>query len=164
MQWIKWECCFLVISLQEQSVQGVYRIAADANEMKLVVDDFDRPNGLAFSPDESLLYIGDSSGRRHVRVFTVAFDGSLTNGHVFVDMNVDDEGVPDGMKVDIGGNLYCTGPAGVWVVAPNGEHLGTIRTPEQPSNCAFGGEDYKTLFITACSSLYSIRVNIEGQR
>ena len=146
---------------QEQPVCGVYRILPDMQELLLVADDFERPNGLAFSPDEKKLYIDDSS-RRHIRVFDVAADGSLSNNHIFYDMNVDEPGSPDGMKVDLSGHLYCTGPGGVWVFDEKGVHLGTIVTPEKPANCAWGDEDWRSLYITARSSVYKVQLNSPG--
>jgi gluconolactonase len=146
---------------QEQPVQGVYRLSPDTKEITLVADDLARPNGLAFSPDEKKLYIDDSE-RRHIRVFAVREDGSLTGGTLFHDMNVATPGAPDGMKVDVAGHVYCTGAGGVWVFDPAGNHLGTIVTPEKPSNCAWGDEDWRTLYITAETSLYKIRVNTAG--
>jgi gluconolactonase len=147
---------------QEQSVQGVYRLSPDGNELTIVADDFLKPNGLAFSPDERRLYINDSSERRHIRVFDVRSDGTLANDRLFHDMNVKTSGSPDGMKVDVIGNVYCTGARGVWVFDAHGYHLGTILTPEQPANCAWGDKDWKTLYITAQSSIYKIRVNVPG--
>jgi gluconolactonase len=145
---------------QEQPVRGVYRLSSHGT-LTLVVDDFTGPNGLAFSPDESRLYIDDSE-RRHIRVFDVLPDGSLCNGQVFHDMNINGRGAPDGMKVDVSGNVYCTGPGGVWVLDPEGRHLGTIVTPEHPSNCAWGDDDRQSLYITAQTSVYRIRTNIPG--
>jgi gluconolactonase len=121
------------------------------------VDDFDRPNGLAFSPDEKILYVDDTN-RRHVRAFDVQPDGTLKNGRVLAELKSDKPGGPDGMKVDTKGNLYVTGPGGTWVFDSTGKHLGTIVTPEEPANCAFGGKDNKTLFITAQTSVYCVKV------
>ncbi len=146
---------------QEQPVQGVYHLSPDGPELSLVADDFARPNGLAFSPDEKKLYIDDSQ-RRHIRVFDVEPDGTLSGGSVFCDMNVSDPGSPDGMKVDVAGHVYCTGAGGVWVFDSDGKHLGTLMTPEKPSNCAWGNEDWRTLFITAGTSVYKVRVNTPG--
>jgi gluconolactonase len=148
---------------QEQPVQGVYRLSADGSELSLVVDDFIGPNGLAFSPDEKKLYIDDSQ-QCHVRVFNVENNGLLSGGAVFHDMNVSTPGAPDGMKVDVAGHVYCTGPGGVWVFDNAGKHLGTIITSEQPSNCAWGDEDWRSLYITAGTSVYKIRVNTPGIR
>lgn len=148
---------------QEQEVQGVYRLSPNGHNISLVASDFARPNGLAFSPDEKKLYIDDSE-RRHIRVFGVNDDGSLSGGAVFHDMNIATPGAPDGMKVDVEGRVYCTGAGGVWVFDSGGNHLGTIVTPEKPSNCAWGGSDCRTLYITACKSVYAIRVRTPGIR
>lgn len=148
---------------REQPVQGVYFLPPDGNELKLVAEDFEMPNGLVFSPDEKELYVDDSSlGRRHVRVFQVECDGTLSGGHLFHDMSIRQPGNPDGMKVDTCGNIYCAGAGGVWVFDPEGCHLGTIKTPEIPSNCAWGDEDLQSLYITARTSVYRVRVNIPG--
>ena len=147
---------------QEQPIQGVYRLAPDGGEITLVAADFDKPNGLAFSPDETKLYIDDSSERRHIRVFEVQPDGSLANGRIFYDLNVGKPGLPDGMKLDRQGHIYAAGPEGVWVFDAAGRHLGTIITPEEPANCAWGDDDWRTLYITARTSVYKIRVNIPG--
>ncbi len=147
---------------QEQPTQGVYRIATNSTDIAVVASDFETPNGLAFSPDEKTLYIDDSSTRRHIRAFDVLPNGSLTNGRVFHDMNSQEKGNPDGMKVDQKGNIFCTGPGGVWVLNPQGQHLGMIVIPEKPSNCAWGDSDFRTLYITAKTSVYAIRVNIPG--
>lgn len=145
---------------REQPCNGVYRIL-NGGALELMVDDFDRPNGLAFSPDESILYIADSP-RRHVRAFDVLPDGSLTNSRVFADMDHPQPGSPDGMKVDEEGHLYVAGATGVWVFEPDGAHLGVIVTPERPANCAWGDPDRKSLYITARTSLYRIRVKVPG--
>lgn len=145
---------------KELPFNGVYRIAPDGT-LHLLVDDFDRPNGLAFSPDEKLLYIDDSP-RRHIRVFDVTPEGSLTNSRIFADMQSPDKGSPDGMKIDIEGNIYCTGPGAIWIYTPAGKLLGRIVPPEKPANLAWGDPDNRTLYITAITSLYSIRVNIPG--
>lgn len=147
---------------QELQFQGVYRVNPEQSGISLVADDFDRPNGLAFSPDGKRLYIDDSSERRHIRVFDVCADGSLDNGRLFHDMRVAQRGAPDGMKVDVAGNVYCTGAGGVWVFDPGGQHLGMIEMPEKPSNCAWGDRDCKSLYITAPASVYRIRVSIPG--
>jgi gluconolactonase len=146
---------------QEQPIQGVYRLSPDGKELLLVAHDLARPNGLAFSPDEKKLYIDDSE-RRHIRVFDVEDDGALSGGSVFYDMNVSVPGAPDGMNVDMEGRVYCTGAGGVWVFDAQGKHLGTIVTPEKPSNCAWGDDDWQSLYITAVTSVYKIRVNTPG--
>ena len=144
----------------EQGFNGVYRIDPDG-AVVLLYSDFDRPNGLAFSPDESKLYINDSH-RRHIRVSDVNPDGSLSNDRVFIDMNVEAEGNPDGMKLDTQGNVYCTGGGGIWVIDPSGDHLGTIPVPEQPANLAFGSADLTVLYITARTTIYSIQLAVPG--
>jgi gluconolactonase len=147
---------------QEQPIQGVYCLTADGNTLSLVASDFCKPNGLALSPDEKKLYIDDSSSLRLVRVFDVQADGTLSGGKIFHDMTQAGPGSPDGMKVDLQGRLYCTGPGGVWVLDPDGTHLGMILTPEEPSNCAWGDGDKRSLYITAQTSVYKIRVNYPG--
>jgi len=145
---------------KELDFQGVYRIDPDGS-LHLVLDDFEKPNGLAFSPDEQTLYVDDTA-RRHVRAFDVAEDGSLSNGRVFAELQHPDEGGPDGMKIDVEGNVYCTGPGASWVFNVAGALLGRIITPERPANCAWGDADWKTLFITARPSVYRLRVAVPG--
>jgi sugar lactone lactonase YvrE len=147
---------------KELEFNGVYRIDP-GGELHLLVDDFDRPNGLAFTPDERRLLIDDTV-RGHIRIFDVADDGSLSNGRVFAELKgaPGERGAPDGMKVDTEGNVYCTGPAGVWVFDPNGRFLGRIVTPEVPANLAWGDPDWRTLYITARTSLYRIRLAVPG--
>ena len=145
---------------QEQPCNGVYRILPDGT-LELLINDFDRPNGLAFSPDESVLYIDDSP-RRHVRAFDVRADGTLTSGRIFADMDHPQHGSPDGMKVDEAGHLYATGATGIWVFEPDGNHLGVIVTPEIPANCAWGDAYRQSLYITARTSLYRVRVKVPG--
>jgi gluconolactonase len=145
---------------QEQPVNGLYRITPDG-ALELLIGDFDRPNGLAFSPDESILYVDDSP-RRHVRAFDVQPDGTLMNSRIIADMDHPQPGSPDGMKIDVEGHLYVTGATGVWVFQPDGVLLGVIVTPEKPANCAWGDDDLKTLYITSKTSVYSIRTKIPG--
>ena len=145
---------------REQACNGVYRILPDGT-LELLADDFDRPNGLAFSPDESVLYIDDSP-RRHVRAFDVQSDGTLRGSRIIADMDHPQPGSPDGMKIDRDGHLYVTGPTGIWVFEPDGLLLGVIVPPERPANCAWGDEDRKSLYITARTSLYRIRVTVPG--
>ena len=147
-------------SERELDFQGLYCISPDGKLM-LVAKDFDRPNGLALSPDEKRLYVDDSA-RKHVRLFNVMEDGRLTGGDVFADMSSNEPGAPDGMKVDVLGNLYVTGPGGLWVFDSNGKLLGKIKLPEIPANCAFGDSDMMTLFLTARTSLYAIRLKVRG--
>lgn len=145
---------------REQPCNGVYRVFPDGT-IELLADDFDRPNGLAFSPDESILYIDDSP-RRHVRAFDVRADGTITNSRIIADMDHPQPGSPDGMKIDTEGNLYVTGATGVWVFEPDGTLLGVIATPERPANCAWGDDDRKSLYLTAQTSLYRIRTKVAG--
>ena len=144
---------------KEQSSNGVYRLAPDG-ALHLVADDFTLPNGLAFSPDESRLYIDDSE-RKHIRAFDVRPDGTLTNGRVLLDMASGDPGVPDGLKVDLAGNVFCTGPGGVWVCRASGALLGRIVLPELPANLAWG-EDGSVLFVTARTSVYRLQTKTRG--
>ena len=145
---------------QDLDFQGVYRLSADGQTLTLLVDDFDRPNGLCFSPDESILYIDDTE-RMHIRAFDVQPDGTIANGRVFAEE--EGEGAaPDGMKIDVHGNVYLTGPGGIWVFDTSGEHLGVIQTPERSANLAWGGDDWSTLFITASTSLYSVQCKVSG--
>ena len=147
---------------REQPVNGVYRILTDGT-LELLVGDFDRPNGLAFSPNESILYIDDSP-RRHVRAFDVRADGTLADSRIIADMDHPQPGSPDGMKIDEEGHLYVTGATGVWVFEPNGELLGVVTTPERPANCAWGDADRKNLYITAQTSLYRVRTKVAGAK
>lgn len=139
---------------QELTFKGVYRIKPDG-KLELLTKDFDMPNGLCFSPDESKLYIADSSARRHIRLFKVAKDGTLSGGEVIA--KFPNTGVPDGMKTAPNGDLYSSGPEGVWVFDAAGKHLETIPVPETPANLAWGDKDGKTLYITAQTSVYRAR-------
>jgi gluconolactonase len=149
---------------QDLSLQGVYRVEPNGEEPQLLVEDCEQPNGLCFSPDESLLYVNDSP-RAHIRVFDVTPDGFIANGSVFFDKigsGVFAEGMPDGMKCDELGNVYVTGPGGIWVISPAAELLGRIEVPEVVGNINWGGTDWKTLFICASTSLYRIRLEVGG--
>jgi gluconolactonase len=146
---------------RELPYAAVYRIAPDG-ALSLVAD-CEYPNGLAFSPDERILYVANSRWAAYIHALELNDDGTLRRRRIFADMSSDEpDGVPDGMKVDVEGRVYCTGPGGVWVFAPDGSHLGTIRLPEIPANLAFGGPDRRTLFFTARTSVYSMRVNVPG--
>ena len=136
---------------------GVYRLAADGT-LTLECDTMTRPNGIAFSHDERILYVNDNRTRQ-ITAFTVQDDGTIHNPRIFVDMTADKaEGNPDGMKVDLVGNMYAAGPGGVWVISPQGKLLGKIVLPERASNMAFGDADGKTLYMTARTSIYRIRL------
>ena len=148
---------------REIDISGVHRVAPDGT-INLATADCDYPNGLAFSPDERILYVTNTRPDTYIRAFDVQPDGSLTNSRVFADVSGSEEGVPDGIKVDIEGRIFCTGPGGTWVFNPEGQFLGTIRTPEVPANLAFGGPDRRTLFFTARTSLYRMRVKVPGTR
>ncbi len=147
---------------KELPFNGVYRLAPDG-ELELLVDDFDRPNGLAFSPDEQVLYVNDTE-RGHIRAFDVAAEGQIGNGRILIDMADEGEGRPDGMKVDVEGNIYCTGPGGFWIIGPAGKCLARVLPPELPANLAWGDPDRKSLFLTARTGLYRIRLEIAGTR
>src|SRR5215475_6013680 len=133
-----------------------------AGKLARVVSDMPNTNGLAFSPDEKYLYVNGSRDS-YVNRYEVQPDGTLANGKLFIDMRGQSEpGITDGLRVDTKGNLYETGPGGVWIVSPEGKHLGTIRAPEISTNVGFGEADKKTLYIAARSSIYRIRVNTPG--
>jgi gluconolactonase len=144
---------------KEQACHGVYRVATDGS-LQLLVDDFALPNGLAFSPDESVLYIDDSA-HKHIRAFDVRPDGALARSRVLLDMASDDPGVPDGLKVDVRGNVFCTGPGGIWVCRPEGKLLGRIVLPELPANLAWG-EDGSVLYVTARTGVYRLATRTRG--
>jgi gluconolactonase len=146
---------------QEISAQGVYRAAPDGT-VTCVTETFTQPNGLTFSPDESLLYINDSHDGI-IRRYSVQPDGTLTGGDLFVDMRDDPRpGVPDGMKVDEAGRLWTTGAGGVWVIDPNGTRLGVLRIDEGPANLCFGGPNFTTLYLTARTSVYRVETAVRG--
>lgn len=149
---------------KELKFNGVFRLAG--GQLQLLIRELTRPNGLAFSPDEKWLYVANSDAARKIWMrYEVRGDGTLAGGKVFFDVTArTEDGLPDGMKVDRSGNLYCTGPGGVWVFSPAGKHLGTITPPETPANLHWGGADAKTLYITARTSLYRLRMNVAGLR
>lgn len=148
---------------KELKVNGVYRYA-DGN-MQLLVKDLSRPNGIGFSPDEKHLYVANCDAKRALWMkYDVAADGSVSNGRVFVDLTDEKgEGCPDGLKLDAQGNLYATGPGGLWVFSPGGKRLGTLKLPEIPSNVGWG-DDGKTLYITAQTSVYRVKMAVAGQK
>ncbi len=146
--------------LQKQiEFEGVYRFNPADSSLTLLEDNMVGPNGLCFSPDESLLYVNDSR-ERYIRVYDVKLDGTIHNGHTFIEMSGADLGNPDGMKVDAEGNVYCTGPGGVWIIDPEGKPLGRIRIPEQCANFALGVADWSSLYFTARSSVYGMKLDV----
>jgi gluconolactonase len=148
----------------ELDFAGVFRVSADLGSIRCLARDFVIPNGLAFSPDESILYINDSR-RRHIRAFDVDPDGLLMmqTDRVFCDLSGERPGAPDGMKVDVEGNVYCGGSGGVWVIDPNGKLLGILdHGGPSTTNLAFGGDDWKTLFVTQRDTLVSINLKAAG--
>ena len=148
---------------EELGFYGVYRLAPDG-KLTLLVKDLVLPNGIAFSPDEQKLYVNNSEAK-YIAVYDVKPDGTVTNERLFADLKDDSQGgVPDGLKVDLEGNVYCTGPGGVWILSPDGKVLGKISVPETATNVAWGESDRKTLYITANTSLYRIRLKIAGVR
>jgi gluconolactonase len=146
---------------QEIPFQGVYRLDGKGN-VRLLTKDLTQPNGLAFSPDGKHFYIDDSE-QRNIRVYDAASDGTLSNGRIFgEEPGAKHDGVPDGIKVDKNGNLFVTGPRGIWVWDAQGNHLGTIALPEQPANLTWGDKDYRTLYITATTSVYRLELKTQG--
>ena len=146
---------------QEIPYQGVYRLD-DKGNLKLLTKDLAQPNGLAFSPDGKHFYVDDSE-KRNILVYDVAADGTISNGRVFgEEPGGKNDGVPDGMKVDKNGNIFVTGPKGIWVWDAKGNHLGTIAMPEQPANLNWGDKDYRTLYITATTSVYRLEMKTQG--
>ena len=146
---------------QEIPFQGVYRLDGKGS-LQLLTKDLAQPNGLAFSPDGKHFYVDDSE-KRNIRVYDVAADGTLINGRIFgEEPGEKNDGVPDGIKVDKNGNLFVTGPKGIWVWDAKGNHLGTIVMPEQPANLNWGDRDYRTLYITATTSVYRLEMKTQG--
>ncbi|MBI3636279.1 MAG: SMP-30/gluconolactonase/LRE family protein [Candidatus Rokubacteria bacterium] len=147
---------------QELDFQGVYRAGADPTSPELLVDDFDRPNGLCFSLDETRLFINDTA-RKHIRVFDVTPAGGLRNGKVWAETKGEKPGAPDGMKIDTAGSVYCCGPGGIHVFDKDAKLLEVLEMPEPTANFAWGDDDYRSLFITASTSLYRLRRTIPGR-
>jgi len=146
---------------QEIPFQGVYRLDPKG-EVRLLTKELTQPNGLAFSPDGRKFYVDDSE-QKNIRVYDFHSDGTVSGGRIFGSEDTGKKGgVPDGMKVDLDGNLYVTGPEGIWVWDPEGHHLGTIVVPEQPANLAWGDADFGTLYITAKTSVYKLRTAARG--
>jgi gluconolactonase len=143
--------------LIEQEHNYVFHLDPDSRRLDAVASDFDMPNGLCFSPDEKKLYIADSGKPHHIRVFDAKNDGTLAGGHVFA---VITPGAPDGIRCDAEGNVWSSAGHGVHILSPDGKLIGKIPVPETPANLCFGGADGQTLFITARTSLYQVRVNV----
>jgi gluconolactonase len=148
---------------KELKFNGVYRLAG--GKLQAVIKDLTRPNGIALSPDEKTLYVANSDEKRKIWMrYDVVAGGAVANGKVFADVTSQTEaGVPDGMKVDSQGNLYATGPGGIWVFSPDAKHLATIKLPETPANCGWG-DDGKSLYITAQTGLYRLKLLVPGKK
>ena len=141
---------------------SVYRIAADGTLALVALCEY--PNGLAFSPDERTLYVANTRSSKYIHALEVDGSGKMVRRRIFADMNEGTEpGIPDGLKVDALGRVYCTGPGGIWVFTPEGKRIGIIRFPEQAVNFAFGGDDLRTLFCCAYTSVYALRVKTPGE-
>jgi gluconolactonase len=154
----------LRIPLAEKELvhSGVYRIMPDGT--KRLVAEFEYPNGLAFSPDERTLYVANTRQAQYIHAIELDAEGDMVRRRIFADMSSEEtDGVPDGMKVDVEGRVFCTGPGGTWVFAKDGTRIGIIRTPEIPANLCFGGADLKTIFFTARTSIYTWRSKVAGQ-
>ncbi|MCG8412638.1 MAG: SMP-30/gluconolactonase/LRE family protein [Pseudomonadales bacterium] len=150
--------------LRELQFNGIYRVHPDTGEVQLLERNQSRPNGIALSLDGSTLYVANSDGSNKVWYsYDVAYDGQLSNQRVFFDVNDQDApGAADGMKIDVNGNIFATGPGGVWVFDPEGNHLGTIKPPEVPANVAWG-DDGSTLYMTARTGLYRVKLSTRGE-
>jgi len=151
---------FPAVDIQQYlDYKSVFRVNEDGSDPRPLVKDWDAPNGLAFSPDERLLYVNDTR-RKHIRVFDVQPNGDLANGRVFYEDKLDGPGGPDGMKVDSEGNVYCTASGGVHVVAPDGRFLGRLRI--RGANLCWGDADWRTLYVTGRNDLFRVRLGIPG--
>jgi gluconolactonase len=141
--------------------RGLYRAETDGSRLTLLAEDFGQPNGLCFSLDERALFVNDTD-RQHIRIFDVDKDGTLSNGRVWAETKGKGAGAPDGMKLDAAGNLYCCGPGGIHVFAPDATCLGVINVPEYTANFCFGDDDLRSLYVTASTSVYRLRVRTPG--
>ncbi|MFN0072495.1 MAG: SMP-30/gluconolactonase/LRE family protein [Chloroflexota bacterium] len=151
----------LPLAEREQMYSGVYRVTPDG--AVTLVANCEYPNGLAFSPDERTLYVSNTRFAQYIHAFDLAEDRTVIRRRIFSDMSSDEtDGVPDGMKVDSEGNVFCTGAGGTWVFTSSGAPLGIIRTPEVPANLVFGGPDLRTIYFTARTSIYSLRARHPG--
>jgi len=151
-----------VARAQDMDIQGVYRLDPTSGALTLLVDDFAGPNGLCFSLDERHLFVNDTM-RGHIRVFDVQADGSVTNGRIWAEVTGQGDGVPDGMKVDQAGNLFSCGPGGIHIFDAAANCLGVIRLPEGGANFAWGDDDLCSLYITAVTSIYRVRLKTPGR-
>lgn len=145
----------------ELTFRGVYTMRGEGDAVELLVDDFAQPNGLCLSLDERRLFVNDTE-RQQIRVFELGSDGSLTHGKVWAETVGEGDGAPDGMKLDSAGNVYCCGPGGIHVFAPDARCLGVIRVPESVANFCFGDEDLRTLFVCASTSVYALQALVPG--
>ena len=167
---------FVPAAEREIGFPAVFRITTDG-QVDVATDACEYPNGLALSPDESVLYVavsrldrrcldeerrGAICTHRRIVAFGVSADGTLGRGRLFVDMSSSEPGVPDGLKVDEDGRVYCTGSGGIWVIGPDGHRIGIIRFPEVARNLAFGGADMRTMYVTAGDALYSLATKARG--
>jgi gluconolactonase len=149
------------VEQRELSTGAIWRLSPDGTLTLFAECEY--PNGLAFSADERRLYVSNTRWTQYIHVFEVGADGGMVRRRIFADMSSDEpDGVPDGMKVDAEGRIFCTGAGGVWVFDPDGTHLGIIRLHEIPANLVFGGPDLRTLFLTARTSIYSLQVKTPG--
>ena len=141
--------------------RGVYRAEGGGGRLTLLADDFGQPNGLCFSRDETRLFVNDTE-RQHIRVFDVKPDGTVSNSRVWAETTGSGAGAPDGMKIDSAGNLYCCGPGGIHVFDPQAVNLGVIKVPEYTANFCFGDDDLRSLYVTASTSIYRLRIRTPG--
>jgi len=146
---------------QELDFQGIYRLDPDSGSLTVLVRDFAKPNGLCFSLDEKYMYINDSA-HNHIRLFEVTGEGTLSNDRLWAELSPAGKGVADGIKVDQAGNIFCCGPGGIHLFDADAVYLGIILMPEQSANLTWGGEDYRTLYITASTSVYRLQTRIPG--
>ena len=166
----------LPVEERELDFAGVMMVST-GGDLSVATDECEYPNGLALSPDEKTMYVaisrldencidekerGEVCPHQYIRSFDVQPDGSLSNNRIFADMSSAEDGVPDGMKVDVEGRIFCTGAGGCWIFDSDGNHLGTIKLQEVPANLAFGGPDRRDLFFTARTSVYLLRTHTPG--
>lgn len=151
-----------VVREPELDFRGVYRLHPDSGRLEPLAKDFEMPNGLAFTPDHRSLYVADTP-RMHIRKFAIESDGSLRGGEVFAESTGSGPGAPDGLKTDSAGHVFCAGPGGVHVYHPaDGTCLGVLRTPAFCANFTWGGDDFRTFFLTSSTGLYRTRLKVPG--